>query len=67
MKKLIIALTGLTALCILSLNVIQSSSATNGLAAVKLQKTLPTNSAFNDESLHAEIGGTWSGAGTVKG
>lgn len=67
MKKLMIALTGLTALCILSINVLQSPSATNGLAAVKLEKTVPTNSAFNDESLHAGIGGTWSGAGPVKG
>ena len=67
MKNLMISLTGLTALFILSINVIQCSSAKNGLAAVKLEKSVPTNSAFNDESLHAGIGGTWSGAGPIKG
>ena len=38
------------------------NSGNRSLTQSKLNVSTQVNSAFNDESLHAGIGGTWSGA-----
>lgn len=67
MKKIVFTLATVSALAVFATNGLENKTAVNSLGKAKLYKVLPTNSAFNDESLHAGIGGTWSAAGPVKG
>ena len=67
MTNKILVLAIFSVFSVLGFNVLKNTSATKELAKAQLKYSGATQSAFNDESLHAGVGGTWSGAGPIGG